>query len=778
MRLTNFPTGPESVPPALPAPSLPPLHSFDQSGSRAAGDLALRDIVAALRRRYRLVLAVAVFTTAAAAFLALNEAPTFTASAVIQVSETRRVLATGIELPTATDDRLTSPFLSQIALLRSRTLAGTVVDSAGLRLVPDFEGFRPSFLREARVSADAVSDTLRLRFDPDGVTGLFNGDASRARYGVPLELPGVILVISERPETQTSLWQVIPREAAIDDLLGKLYVKPRTQTNVVEIAYSARRPSVAQRVVNRVATLYQSMSAHSAQDQSRRRREFLEARIAQTDSDLMRAQSALTEFRRQVRVYGASNKLQSEQHDLAQLDARIDELAAQRQMYGSLLGALQAGQTDRRQDGLRTLMASPGIRDNLAVAQLHGRLTKLQATYDSLSTGPWRRAETDPDVVRLRSLIAGVDSQLVSTVQGELVWIETTLQTLGGTRARSVRSLDSLSGLEPEEMRLAQQIDALRNTGDKLRDDYQNARMAEAVEVGPVEIIDLADLPYAPDARLRMLKLFLGAVLGLGLGGALAVLFETRDTSIRNTEGLERVLQMPGLATIPRQAVSSPSSSGLAREAYRVLRTNLLFSRTGQLPGSLVITSATSGEGKSTTAANLAITCAESGMRVLLIDCDLRRAKQHHVFGVPRSPGVAQLLLGTAKAEEALRPSPVPGLTLLTAGSEEADVIEVMRSARMLSMIRTLREQFDLLIIDSPPVLAGADASILSALADGVLLVLRAGCTNHREALAAVQQLNAVGAHMLGAVLNDAPVESYPYLSAYDAYHTQAPEPV
>ena len=809
MPATNLPVAAEPLSPLTPTIHTAPLPGYpsvvEQLPSAAAG-LALRDIVVMLRRRLRVVLGVSFVVTAAAALLALSEDPIFTATAVLRIGDARRLITTGIELPDVSVDRLASPLLSQIQLLRSRTLAGAVVDSVGLRLVPAFDGFRPSFLRDVHVDRGAASDTVELWFDSTRVAARFGGRTAAARYGEPIRLPGLSFVVSERPEASTGLWTVVPRELAIDAFLGNLRVKPRTQTNVVDVAYSARRPSVAQRVVNTVASLYQFTDARSAQEQSRRRRLFLESQIAQTDSALTRAQLALSEFRRQVRVYSATTKLQGEQGDLARLDSRAEDLDAQRQMYLSLLGALDSKQSVRRQQGLRTLLASPVLRNNPAVTQLHDRLQQLQAASDSLTTGAWRRSETDPDVALLRGLIVRTETELANAVRGELAWVDATSRTLSASRTRNIRSLDTLTELEGQEMRLNQQVDALHKSGDMLREDYQKARMAEEVEVGPVEIVDLAALPYEPDAMMRVLKLLLGMVLGLGMGGAAAVALDLKDTSIRGSEDLERVLQVPALGTIPRHTPETRPLAGaphgvtrrpwpfrrtvkttersrrlrpaalvmLTRasrpvtEAYRVLRTNLLFSRAGQMPRTLAVTSAAPSDGKSVTAANLAITCAQSGMRVLLVDCDLRRGQLHHLFGIARSPGIAQLLQGSATAEEAIRASHVVGLDLLTAGEDAIGATETLRSTRMLSLLRALPEKFDLVILDSPPVLAVADASMLGAVADGVLLVLRVGHTDRADALAAVQQLDTVGARVLGAVLNDAPPQrGYSYV--YDA---------
>jgi capsular exopolysaccharide family len=188
-----------------------------------------------------------------------------------------------------------------------------------------------------------------------------------------------------------------------------------------------------------------------------------------------------------------------------------------------------------------------------------------------------------------------------------------------------------------------------------------------------------------------------------------------------------------------------------------------MFSQAVQTLRTIVITSPSPGEGKTTTASNLAVSFAQQGMRVLLADCDLRRAKIHSLFGVPRSPGLTELLVGQETQETVIRDTSVTGLYLLTSGNLPPNPAELLGGAAMRKTLESLSEAFDLIVIDTPPLLAASDASILATIADGALLVVKAGSTETEAGQQALQQLSAVGARVVGAVLNDpdAKVQKY-----------------
>nr|MBA3403928.1 CpsD/CapB family tyrosine-protein kinase [Gemmatimonadaceae bacterium] len=183
----------------------------------------------------------------------------------------------------------------------------------------------------------------------------------------------------------------------------------------------------------------------------------------------------------------------------------------------------------------------------------------------------------------------------------------------------------------------------------------------------------------------------------------------------------------------------------------------------------VVITSASPGEGKTTTAANLAVSFAQQGMRVLLVDCDLRRARLHKLFDLPREPGLTELILGNGDVEQLSRTTDVTGLYVMPAGQLPPNPAELLGSDATRRVLAGLAEAYDMIIIDTPPLLAASDAAILATIADGVIVVLRAGATESAAAQQAMQQLNAVGARIVGAVLND-PDAQVPRYGAYYRY--------
>jgi polysaccharide biosynthesis transport protein len=203
-------------------------------------------------------------------------------------------------------------------------------------------------------------------------------------------------------------------------------------------------------------------------------------------------------------------------------------------------------------------------------------------------------------------------------------------------------------------------------------------------------------------------------------------------------------------------------------EAFRTLRTNLLYGAGGEGIRSLVVGSAMAGEGKTVTAANLSVTMAQQGLQVVLVDCDLRKPRVDELFGINRKPGMTEVLLGKVPLEEALRPFElVAGLSILPAGTLPPNPTELLGGARTRELLRVLRERFDMVILDTPPLAGGADSAILGAATDGVIMVVRAGRTETEAVRQAARQLHTVGARVLGAVMNDPDGE----VEKYDGYY-------
>jgi len=758
-----------------------PIESPD-----SVGIVSFRQALAVVRRRFQLILAVTAVGAALGLFLASQEPTSYRASAMLRLAGERQTLTGVAEEANPTLGRTADPMLSIIELVRSRTVAGVVVDSMGLQLVSQTPEFSVEDLTGVQVDPRAAGDSVQMVFRDDGVSARRGQRAVTASYGQPVNLGVVQFVVRARPAVENVTLAIKSREAAIDALLVGLMVTRRELTDVIDVAFVAEDPRRAQRIVNSTVHAFQALNVQWARERSRRRGEFLAEQLAQTDTTLERAQAALASFRSRQQLASSRDKLESQQAALLNLDAQREQLGADQRTFAALAQRLKANDDASREEALRALATSPAMADNPAIGGLYQQLLKYQNRIDSMTTGPWKASPSNPDLIQLRALARTTQEQLVQSVNSHIGAIGARVDALGELRNRTGAAIAILPAMAEEEMRLSRRVDAFAGQSDQLRAELQKARMAEAVEAGDIDVVALAPLPSTPLLNSATLKVGLGLFLGLALGMIIAYILEALNTSVRRPEDLEAVLHVPGLAVIPRITDGSRSAqshfrrllgSGKAAhptvgspltgnqtfsigiEAFRNLRTGLIWSDGGEQLRTLVVTSAAPGEGKTMTAANLAVTLAYDGLKVLLVDCDIRRPRIHGLFQLPRAPGLMELLRASsdpdAPAPRAIRETPVARLSVLTCGALPVNAANLLSGTRMRVLLAELQEQFDIIVLDTPPVLATADASIVASLTDGVLLVVRAGATDRNAAQRAYQQLANVGARVVGTVLND-----------------------
>lgn len=328
---------------------------------------------------------------------------------------------------------------------------------------------------------------------------------------------------------------------------------------------------------------------------------------------------------------------------------------------------------------------------------------------------------------------------------------------------------------------LQSQLSQDQLTYANLLKNYQELDMAQSRTSNSVTVVEPAAIPSEPVAPRIMVNSALAAFIGLILGIGIAVLLEYLDDTIKINEDVTRALALPALASIAR--VRGMKEYGRAlfahnnpkapiAEAYRMLRTNVQFSSLDKPMNTLLVTSTNPGEGKSVTAANLGVVFAQAGKRVILIDSDLRRPTQQKLFNTDNARGLTTLLLDDQPdVSSVVRQTPVNNLRLITSGPIPPSPSEILGSQRMEALIKYLKTQADILIFDSPPVLAVTDSSVLASRMSGAILVVDSGATRRQAALQAVQALRNVGCDILGVVLNKIPSKSEGYY--YSHYYGQ-----
>ncbi len=751
-----------------------------------------------------LIIMVALALTGLTAIAVFNSQRLYKASATVRLADARRVLTGGLD--GQVNERLAGayidPILSHIQVLQSRGVAMEAVRrEPQLRIATSFPA---RFLASVHIADSVSQDSLRLTFLSDEFVIRGRDTLLHVPYGELVDLGGLAFAITEAPDKGTGHITVRSASAAASVLAAATSARQRRGTDVLDVEFVGPDPAMAQLAVNAMVVAFQHVNKENAQQQSRRRRLFVEEQLGQTEAQLLDAQDAVTAYRSGERVYGSRERLAAEQSGLVGLDVRREELDSDRRVYQSLLARLGSPRGESDGDVLRALVASSGLSSNPVVGGLYSQLAQYESRRDSLTTGPWARSRTDPGVRVLDTLIASTERKLDEAVRSQITALDARIAALTDLRARNLANLQHLPAAEATEARLLQRVETTRGMADQLREEYQRARIAEAVEAGQVEVIDGAALPRRPIGRRRATLLGSGLVAGLLFGVGIAFLVEHLNTAIRRREDIEQELNVPGLAVIPqigtvsamsririgpmalprmlsltngrrdaaqtngRALVTISNTQGVEAEAYRTLRTNLIFSQAIQTLRTIVVTSPSPQDGKTTTAANLAVTFAQQGLRVALIDCDLRKARMHNVFAIPREPGLTQLVLGLAGQHDVTHRTRIENLHVIPSGTLPPNPSELLGGERMRETVARLAVEYDVVIMDTPPVHVAADASILGAMADGVLLVLRAGQTERHSAQDALERLARVGARVVGAVLND-PDHKVPAYGGY--YH-------
>jgi capsular exopolysaccharide synthesis family protein len=375
--------------------------------------------------------------------------------------------------------------------------------------------------------------------------------------------------------------------------------------------------------------------------------------------------------------------------------------------------------------------------------------------------------------------------------------------------ARFGGELARIPAKEIQLARLRRQAKVTEDIYTELQTRLKEAQIAAAVEDPSVRVVDPAIPPFKPIRPNAPLSFTLALVLGLALGVTIAFMRERMDNTIHSRAELQEMSgHVPVLGVLPRirlvqgerrttrrflithsernghraaeyrRASASRGAGGAVAEAYRTLRTNIAFTQPDTPARVLVFSSALPGEGKSTSACNLAITLAQQGLRVALIDADMRRGALYESFaGANVEPGLSNVLLGRVPVAQALQPVEVEGtkLLFLATGTLPPNPAELLASARMPQLLEELKGVLDAIVIDTPPLNVVTDAAIIGSRVDGVVLVARAGITDRDAYRYALEQLGAVHARVLGCVLNDvdAKTEGY-YGKRGAAYYTSA----
>jgi polysaccharide biosynthesis transport protein len=834
--------GPHGGVPAVPTPaSAPVVAGYPGRSPVASGDdlFTPSGLWNLIRRNKWLVLASTLGVVALVGLLCIVLTPTYEAVASVRVLD-RKIDIPSVVTSVSNDLEVTT----EVQVLESRQLADAVIDTLNLRaVVSPKRVLRSSLFSGFRVAPTLDSADYFLKRDSAG-TGFTITDKNADKtighvaFGGALNVPGVTATLGPAAAKQGSIHIVVqtPDEAYKQWDKHLKVDRPVRDANVITITYRGKDPELVRDVPNVLAQRFIAQRQSNDKVEARSTAKVLREQLDSLTRELDVSENALQKFREKNQVVSLPDEATSDVQQFALLQADRQSIASEARSLATLMRYVDSQASHTKADDpapspYRRLLAFPTLLKNPAATELLHSLATIDDERTALLT---RRTPKDPDVLTLTDREHQIEDEVRTIATTYLQGLQAQSASDDSSLSQYRGKMGSIPAKEIEFARLSRQPRVLDSLYIALQSRLKEAEVAEAVDNPSLQLMDPAVTPVEPIRPKPLLWLAAAVVLGLmfGLGGSIAR--ESGDSTVHTRADVLAATGAPVLGMIPRidgdalssrikfahelgdpdgtnaghgrrrltprqraalevstdghggrVVVADPGARSAVAEAYSRLQTNLAYLRPDVAPSGLktiVITSPLSGDGKTTSAVNLAVTLSRRGQRVLLVDGDLRRGVINRIFGAPRSPGLADVLDGTATLEDAVRGVELGRsgvLHYLPTGTLPSHPAALLDSPTLTTTLARLQAMYDTVILDSPPINIVTDASLLAAHADGVLVVARSGVTASQALTFAMEQLRHVRAPVLGAVLNDINYSrdvaydgSYKFQGYRDRYYT------
>jgi exopolysaccharide transport family protein len=715
--------------PIRPAESGAALFDPGEGGPMGEGVDLLR-LVALFRRRLPLFLAVALVVFVAVVIFTVQATPLYTATSSLTINtRTQNVVSAESVLSGLSAE--TSVVDTEIEILKSRQLAQRVVEA--LNLEEDAE-FNP-----------ALAEPGALEAVVGGIGALFGAAAPDAAR-----------------EQLSAVEAQKEKEKVVDNVLSRLSVRRAGLTYVMNVGFTSENPAKAARIANTYAERYLLEQLEAKFDATRQANSWLNTRLTELRGEVQQAEAAVEQYRTANNLLSSSGATLTEQEistynqQLATVRATQAEAEARLRTARSQLAAGSNGEDVGEALGSQVVQQLRSRR-----AEVSGRVADLSSRY-----GP-----RHPDMMRAERELADIDAQIQAEIRRIISNLEAQVQvarertaSMAGSlgSARGTLAANNAAGVRLNE--LSRNAEAVRTLYQSFLNRFQETTSSEGIEESDARIVSPASIPTGASSPNVPLNLALGLVLALGAGFAAVVLAIMLDTGVTTAEDVERKFSLPHLGSVPLLAsvaapedrdetpadyvVKKPLSS--FTEAVRAMRASILFSRIGHDIRVITLTSALPGEGKTTTALCLARVAAQQGARVVLVDCDLRRRNVNRLLGFEPEVGLVEVLNRSVPLDQAIKLDELSGAHILPLAKDSFTPRDVFGTPAMDQLLAHLRQSFDLVILDTAPVLAVSDTRLIAAKSDAVVFLARWRRTPERAIGSALKALEQSGAHVAG----------------------------
>lgn len=766
----------------------------------------LLDYWRAIRKRIWLVLGITVLATTLAALYMARKPDIFAAHALIQVDQEQANEALSIGDRPRSMNSDPSYINTQLQLLTSEGLLRRVVKEHNLDSNPEFQ----------KAKNDAAISPWRAMLKAVGLAK----EEQKKDALLSTSAPTTTLISADE------IAEAVRLAPYVELIKKNLRVEPIRDsrvtfkdTRLIEIGYTNQDPLLAAFVTNAIGETFTVQNQEKRSGTSRKTSDFLQTRITELQSQIRADEVKLVELKKSVGILETPGDQTIVLERLAGLNKELLEAENERKNAEAEFFSLR-----NSPDKLRSLAEAESAR---YITERENYLVNFRnETEKNLATLRANKArqqqefhDTAPEILEIDSQIASLENSLKTVVDKNAREIQdfrervaqnliNNLQTkYGRTKSKEdkIRSAFDQQKAEAEQQNagavtlklLEQNIEANKGFLDKLQEQQSSNDVTAQGSDNNISVAGFAipnDTPIGPSRLLTVLAaLLLSTMFGIGL----ALFLEYLDDTIRTVEEIESVLQLPALAAIPtidslpkrklllvgandaedrsgnELLINADSRSPLS-EAYRQLRTSVLLSTAGHPPKSLLVTSSLPSEGKTTTATNTAISLAQTGAKVLIVDADMRRPRLHSVFGFSNNEGLSTLLSSEYTDSDILRivkKDESNQLNLLTSGPIPPNPAELIGSEQMANLLKKLQTHFTHVVIDSPPITSFTDGVLIASLVDGVIIVVHSGKSSRQVVKRARQLLSDVGARILGVVLNNVNLRSQDSYHYYQNYY-------
>ncbi|HEX6044894.1 MAG TPA: polysaccharide biosynthesis tyrosine autokinase [Pyrinomonadaceae bacterium] len=776
---------------SLDAPIDPPQSYNYGVDPNADNEVHLLDYWRAIRKRIWLVLGIVVLSTMMAVVYVARKPDFYEAQARVQVDleDNGAVLNGARPLYGPTDDPIY--FNTQLQILVSPGLLRRVVRTLDLEHNPDFFKGNPA-------QRQSTWQTL-LR-----MTGL----GSKPPENVPHQPDQLPLTTSAAqatgPEDLNEAKRLAPYVNAIVNGLKVEPVKETRgyykETRLIDIKFTHTDPQVAAKVVNAIAETYVFWNLEKKTETNSSTGGFLQKRIAELQQQIRTAEERLVNYAKNNQIISLDQNQNMIVDRLSGLNKQLLDAENDRKTAEAAYNAAKA-------PGAATALADADAKQ---ANEIDSKLVELRQKRALLMVDATEEA---PEVKEVDQQIGELDKQLKDLLNRKSNTLLTNLhtryqQTLERERAlRTAFEAQRAQTLSQNEAAInyriiQQEIDTNRTLLTGLLQGAKENDVVMAGKPNNISIVDHALTPDSPVGPNRARTIVAAFLLSIGLGLGLALFLEYLDDTVHSTQEVERVLHLPALAVIPAMgsavrrkvipgmtALQKQNGNGNGNansellinvdgrsplaEAYRHLRTSVLLSTAGRAPKSLLVTSSLPGEGKTTTAVNTAISLAQTGATVVIIDADMRRPRLQNIFDVDREQGLSSILSSDVSEKEMLamvETDGASGLGVLSSGPIPPNPAELIGSDQMRRLMAALQANYTHVVVDSPPISSFTDGVLISTMVDGVLLVVHGGKSSRHIVRRSKQLLNDVGAKVFGVVLNNVNLQSHDYYY-YQSYY-------